>query len=110
MTGIQTSDLFDIGKKELQKELLLSLELVRTQLAIAIASEKKYTLPARWQYYLDTADQVRNSIRKLRSATGDRPSLKGWARALEMLKRAPAQEQAHQLCQTLREIIAEIEN
>ena len=96
-------------EKMLQKELLLALESARTRLAIAIASEKKRTLPELWQYYLDTSDQMCRSIRKLRKAETDAPALRGWMCALETLKRIPAHEQAFQLCRTLREIVAELE-
>jgi hypothetical protein len=106
---IQVLDSADIVEKALRKELLLALESTRSRLAIAIASEKKYTLPVRWQYYLDTADQLRNSIRKLRSAKGDGLALKGWTCALEMLGRIPLHAQAHQICQTLRAIITELD-
>jgi hypothetical protein len=103
-----SADTENVGKK-LQKELLLVLESARTRLAIAIASEKKCTLPSRWQCYLDTADQIGLSIRALRRAEADALALKTWTCALEMLKNMPVHEQAYQLCQTLRKVVSEIE-
>jgi hypothetical protein len=109
VAGIQISDSTDIAEKALRSELLLALESARTRLAIAIAMEKKYTLPARWQYYLDTTEQIRCSIRRLRSAKFDGAALKGWACALERLKKISTQDQVCRLCQTLREIVVELD-
>jgi hypothetical protein len=106
---IQIIDAAGIAEKTLRKELALALESARTRFAIAIASEKKYTLPARWQYYMDTADRMRESVRRLRSEDGDGSALKGWVSALETLRGLPIHAQAHQLCQTIREIITELE-
>jgi hypothetical protein len=86
-----------------------ALESARTRLAIAIALEKKYTLPVRWQYYLDTADQMRQCVKRLRNAKILRGDPKGWHCALEMLRKLPAQEQADELCRTLAMVLAEIE-
>jgi hypothetical protein len=98
-----------IGEKTLRKELLIALESARTRFAIATALEKKYTLPARWQYYLDTADQMCRSIRGLRRADDQYSPPGGWASALEKLRKMPPHPQAHQLCCVLREIAAELD-
>jgi len=99
-----SADLEDLEKK-LHKELLLALESARTRLAIVIASEKKTTLPSRWQYYLDTTDQIGLSIRALRRAAANDLALASWTRALETLKKISSDEQADQLCRTLREVV-----
>jgi hypothetical protein len=96
-------------EKTIQKELLLALESARTRLAIAIASEKKSTLPDRWQYYLDTLDQMRHFIRKLRKTENRASAIKGWICALEALRSISAQEQAIHLCRILSRIVAELE-
>jgi hypothetical protein len=96
-------------EKTLRKELLIALESARTRFAIATASEKKYTLPARWQYYLDTADQMCRSIRRLRRAEDQAPSPGEWVSALEKLRSMPPHPQAHQFCRIIREIVAELE-
>jgi hypothetical protein len=106
---IQILDSTGIAGKALRKELALALESTRSRFAIAIASEKKYTLPVRWQYYMETADRMRKPIRRLRSEKDDGLGLKGLAGALEMLRGLPLHAQAHQLCQTIQEIIAELE-
>jgi hypothetical protein len=97
-----------IVEKTLRKELLIALESARTRFAIAAASEKKYTLPVRWQYYLDTADQMCRSIRRLRRAEDQAPPPGEWASALEKLRMMPSHPQAHQLCRILREVVAEL--
>ncbi len=109
VNGDQNSADTDIVGKKLKKELLAALESARTRLAVAIASEKKNTLPSRWQYYLDTADHIGLSIRALRRAEVDAPALKDWSFALETLKKMPAGEHACLLCQTLRDVVMEIE-
>jgi hypothetical protein len=106
---IHVSGEAEIVEKTLRKELLIALESVRTRFAVATASEKKFTLPARWQYYLDTADRMCGSIRRLRKAEDLAPPPEEWASALEMLRRMPAQPQAHQLCRIICEIVAELE-
>jgi hypothetical protein len=98
-----------IVEKTLRKELLIALESVRTRFAIATASEKKYTLPALWQYYLDTADQMCRSIRRLRRAEDQAPPPGEWVSVLEKLRRMPPHPQTQQLCRIIREIVAELE-
>ena len=98
-----------IVEKTLRKELLFALEAARTRFAVAAASEKKSTLPARWQHYLDTADQMCRSIRRLRRAEDKAPPPGEWASALEKLRRMPPHPQAHQLCRILCEVVAELE-
>jgi hypothetical protein len=95
--------------KTLRKDLLFALESARTRLAIAAAFEKRRTMPEIWQYYLETSDQMRRSIRKLRRAEKGDPALKNCVCALEMLQAISAREQAYPLCRALREVIAEID-
>jgi hypothetical protein len=109
VNGNQNSaDTEDVEKK-LKRDLLLALESARTRLAIAIASEKKCTLPSRWQYFLDTANQMGLSIRELRRAEAGVFTLRSWTSALDMLRKMPAHEQAYQFCRSLRDIVSEIE-
>jgi hypothetical protein len=98
-----------IVEKTPRKELVAALESARTRFAVATASEKKYTLPACWQHYLDTADQMCRSIRRLRREEDHAPPPEEWVRALEKLKGIPLHPQALQLCRILREIVAELE-
>jgi hypothetical protein len=106
---IQISGETKTVEKTLRKELLIALESARTRLAVAAALEKKFTLPVRWQYYLETADQMCLSIRRLRKAEDRLPPPEQWASSLERLRRMPAHAQAYQLCRALREVIAELD-
>jgi len=95
-------------ERTLRKELLIALESARIRLAIATALEKKYTLPVHWQHYLDTADMMGRSIRRLRREE-DRPHPpEAWTSALEKLRKMPAHPQAHQLYLVLREVVADL--
>jgi len=61
----------------------------------------------RRQYYLETADQMRWFIRRLR--TSDSKELSEhpeWHRALRAIRQLPAQGRALQLCQILRDIVS----
>ncbi len=106
---IHASSEAKIVENTLRKELLIALESARTRFAIATALEKKLTLPERWQYYLDTAEQMCHSIRRLRKAEDLAPPPKEWVSALEKLRGMPAHPQAHQFCRIIREIAAELE-
>jgi hypothetical protein len=96
-------------EKSLQKELLLALERARTRLAIAIASEKKSTLPGRWQYYLDTADRMRRLIRKLRGTDLRSFRRDECASALQAMRNIPAQDGALHLCETIGRVLSAME-
>ncbi len=89
-------------------ELPLAFERVRTQLAIAIAAEAKWTTLEKRKYYLETADRLRWFIRRLRTADGkeltEHPE---WYRALRAIRQLPVQERALRLCQILRDIMPE---
>jgi hypothetical protein len=92
------------------KELLLALESARTRLAIAVAAETKSTPPQQRQHYLETADQMRRCLRKLRKWNGDKPPGRGdWRQALEALKHLPRQGKALKLSQILRKVVSEID-
>jgi hypothetical protein len=109
VNSTQTSEESKTAGKTVRKELLIALESARTRFAVAAASEKKFTLPARWQYYLDTADQISLSIRKLRKMEDRLAPPEQWASSLEKLRRMPLHAQAHQLCRILRDLAAELE-
>jgi hypothetical protein len=95
---------------KLQKELVLALESARTRLSIAIATESKSTPRERWRYYLDTTEQIRRFVKKLRKADfGAMSASQSWTRALDILKHLPTHNRAHRLCQILREIVAKLE-
>lgn len=92
------------------KELLLALESARTRLAVAVAAETKSTPPQRWQYYLETADQMCRCLRKLRKPDGDNPAeCQDWRQALETLRQLPLHGEALTLCQILRKVVSEID-
>jgi hypothetical protein len=107
--NLQTPGETKTVQKTLRKELLTAMESARTRLAVAAALEKKLTLPARWQYYLETADQMCLSIRRLRKAEDRLPPPEQWANSLERLRRTPVHAQAYQLCRVLREVVAELD-
>jgi len=97
----------------LSRMLLLALERARSRLAIAIAAETKVTPPARWQYYLETAEEMRRCVKELRWELRNGLAEEGkWFQALEELHRLPPAEQrprsreAQQLCGRVREILA----
>ena len=98
------------GSAKIHKELVFALESARMKLSIAIATESKSTPRDRWQYYLETADQIGRFIKKLRDADLESGSFaQGWIRALDMLKHLPTQSKALRLSQTLREIVMKLE-
>jgi hypothetical protein len=95
---------------KLHLELLLALESARTRLAVAIASERKTTLPDRLQHYMETAEQIRQFMKKLRRANFDIVQEKQeWLHALENLRQLPVQDRAVGLCRILRDIITCLE-
>ena len=97
---------------KLHLELLIAFESARTRLAVAIASERKSTLPDRLHYYMETAEQTRRFMKKLRSANSDIDIVQErqeWVHALENLKQLPVQDKAVGLCQILRDIITQLE-
>jgi len=90
--------------------MLIAVESARTLLAVAIASETKWTPPDRLQYYFETADQARRFTKRLRRGNFELvQDQQGWAHALERLKELPAQVKAIRLCQLLREIVGQLE-
>ena len=94
----------------MQKELLLALESARMRFAVAIAAETKSTPLDRWQCYLDMSDRMCRFVRKLRGTELNvRPELQNCMRALEVLKRLPAQDKAMRLCQILGDIVTALE-
>lgn len=100
------------------REFVRALEIARGRLAVAMALEAKATPPDRWRYYRETEDRMRRYLKKLRSdrrsELEERLDLLELARALKRLPFAPnhsvaRQGEAQQLCQTLREILAPLE-
>jgi hypothetical protein len=95
---------------KLHLELLMALESARTRLAVAIASERKATLPDRLQYYMETAEQTRRFMKKLRRANSDiMQERQEWIHALENLRHLQVQDKAVGICQILRDIIVRLE-
>jgi hypothetical protein len=107
--AMQSSAVTQYNGNAVCKELLRALESARTRLAIAIAEETKSTPRSRRQYYLDTADQLRTCIGRLRKVDGDlERDYESWALALQALKQLPVQNNAFQLCLKLREIVTDL--
>jgi hypothetical protein len=80
------------------------------RLSVAIASETKSTPRDGWRSYLETADQISRSIRKLRHADFDSlPDSHGWIRTLDTLDYLPVHSRALRLCQILRDILTQLE-
>jgi hypothetical protein len=91
-------------------ELVFALESARMRLSVAIAVETKSTPQDQRRYYLDTTDQIRGFIRRLRRVDYDSPpDAQGWVQALDRLDRLPVQARALRLCQVLRDIMTELE-
>jgi hypothetical protein len=91
-------------------DLLVAFESARTRLAVAIASERRSTPPDRLQYYMETAEQTRWFMKKLRRANSESMhERQEWVYALENLKSLPVPGKAVGLCQILRDLIARLE-
>jgi len=91
------------------KRLLLALELARARFAVAIAAEKKSTSLPQWQYYLDTADQVRRCLKRLRKRDdGSGEMQHDWVGFLEALNRLPGGEGASMLSRMLGDIVVNL--
>ena len=109
-------DLRTMKENALCRQLVLALESARTKLAIAVATEAKATSLERWSYYLDTAEQIRRCVKRLRrqnpAASLGHSNL---LHALDSLERFPAwqihqwhQSEALNLCRFLRDVVAEL--
>ncbi len=101
----------------LHRRLLLGLERARTRLAVAIACERKATLPESWRVYRETDDRVRRCLKELR-LHHDRTVATGepWFSALAALDRVlgasepyPLSGQAQRLSRHLSEVLELIE-
>jgi hypothetical protein len=93
-----------------QRDLLFALEVARTRLAVAIATEAKSTPPERWQHYFETAERTRRFIKRLRCLNfGMSEWGKGWTEAFELLKHFSSDREAARLCKLLGEIVAKLE-
>lgn len=85
--------------------LMHALERARMRLAVAIASETKSMPRSRWLCYLDTADQIRRLIKRIRGEDFESPQdCHRWVKSLERLEFQPIAYQASRLCEILREI------
>ena len=98
------------------EELMVTLEMARTRLAVNMAAEAKATPAKRWQYYLETADLLRRCLKELRKPA---EAVSQWhssrLRALEVLKQLPGfsiQQWCYGdtliFCRILREAVAQI--
>lgn len=104
------------GEHPVYQDLLKALESARTRLAIAIAAETKATPLDRWNYYLETADEMRRCLKQLRALPrSGMMSSADWTEALATLRRIPQRSdprsrkgEAHQLCQSLRAVLAQL--
>lgn len=94
----------------IDRDLVIALESARTQLAVAIAAERKSTPRDQWHYYLETAERMGRFMRKLRKsgANGGTGSEEG-ARLQAALRCIPAGASAGHLCRILRDIAIEPE-
>lgn len=95
---------------ETDRDLVVALESARTQLAVAIAAERKSTPRNQWHYYLDTADRMGRFMRKLRKSgvdmgTGSEEGI----RLRAALQCIPDGAKAQHLCRILRDIATESE-
>ena len=102
-----------VGKNHLSGEMvenpLMLLESACSLLAIAIATENRTTPPGRRQYYLETADRMRQCIRKWKR-NGWRPlSPKGTRLIREILDDCSLGNDAWQFCSRIGNIIEELE-
>ena len=105
---------FAVTKKSasyaIDHDLLIALESARTQLAVAIAVERKSTPRDQWHYYLDTAERMSRFMRKLRrSGVRMEEKSKEMVRIQSALRRISVGANAQNLCRILREIATESE-
>ena len=95
----------------LKEELLFALETARGRLAIAIAEESRSTPWDLRRHYLDTADNMRRFIARLRNGGYkiERISVHKWMSALEALRKISLEDGAQGLCGRLRGIVTALE-
>ena len=94
----------------IDRDLVIALESARTQLAVAIAAERKSTPRNQWHYYLETAERMSRFMRKLRKSGVDRGTgSKEEARLQAALRCIPTAAGAQHLCRILRDIATEPE-
>ncbi|MDM7994677.1 MAG: hypothetical protein QUT30_03215 [Acidobacteriota bacterium] len=92
------------------RALMLALESARMRLSVAIAEETKSMPRDRWMRYLDTADQIRTLVKKIRAADfKSAPDSRSWIRALDNLENLPIQSRALRLHEILRDIVMKLE-
>jgi hypothetical protein len=97
------------------EDLLKALESARTRLAVAIAAETKATPVSRWNAYLQTAEEMRRCLKRLRALphSGSRKP-EDWTRALDILRQIPrrsdpgSRSEAHLLCQHLQAVLTQL--
>jgi hypothetical protein len=95
---------------KIQSELLFALESARMRFSVAMAMEAKSTPRERWEYYLETTNQMGRFIKKLRNTDFElQRNPPGWGRAMELLCNLPIQGRASRLCTILRDIVTELE-
>ncbi|HSW39384.1 MAG TPA: hypothetical protein VLL97_07825 [Acidobacteriota bacterium] len=92
------------------RDLLIALESARTRLAVAMAVEYKSTPPARWRYYLATADRMTAVVRRLR-ASGGEIQCKEWSPGdvVAILKSVGADNNPARICRIFGKIADEME-
>lgn len=94
---------------EMIENSLVMLESVCSLLAIAIAMESRTTLPGRRQHYMETADRMRQCIRKLKRNGWQPLSPKGDRLVREILDDYSLGNDARQFCRLIVNIIEELE-
>ncbi len=104
------------GAHDAYRKLLKELEGARTRLAVAIAEETKATPLQRWNYYLETSEQMRRCLKQLRALTSQEiENRTAWPEVLDSLREmsfrqgsSSSQIAAHQLCQHLRSVLVQL--
>ena len=94
---------------DLAENPLAMLESVCSLLAIAIATENRTTPPGRRQHYLETADRMRQCIRKLKRNGWQPLSPKGNLLIREILNDCSLGNDARQFCSLIVNVIEELE-
>lgn len=96
----------------LYKDLLCALERARSRLAVAIATENRFTPRERWRHYLETESRMRQVVREIRNRSGRSYRKQfAWLQALDVLSQPlPAPDghshgEASALCDKLHAVL-----
>jgi hypothetical protein len=99
-----------------QDDVLLGVERLRTQAAVAVAACRRHISPPLWQGYFEIESRARSVLRGLRSPSAPAVATTARREVLETLRRpvpandGPRQDaEARHLCERLDEVVTLLE-